>query len=102
MWSGSICPKCGKEFFSTALHAYKDDSGVNYCSYSCLNHRFDDADEYRPIEMLNFDGVVLKTFNSIVEAWNYVGGKPERIRDAARNEIGYRRFKWRYKKNVGD
>ena len=96
-----ICPVCGKEFCPTAMHAYMD-NGVPYCSWTCFNHRFDDLNDRRPIEMLNFDGRVMKTFNSVAEALSYVGGTPKGLLNAVRNEIGYRRFKWRYKKNNGE
>ena len=94
---GNVCPKCGKEFFPTALHAYKDGDTL-YCSWSCLNRRFDEDGEHRQIEMLNFDGRVMNTFNSIAEAIYYVGGKPELLIRALKTETAYKRFRWRYKK----
>lgn len=30
------CPVCGKEFYTTPLHVYKDTSGKKLCSWSCL------------------------------------------------------------------
>lgn len=30
------CPVCGKEFYTTPLHVYKDTSGNKLCSWSCL------------------------------------------------------------------
>ncbi len=30
------CPICGKEFYTTPLHVYKDSSGKKLCSWSCL------------------------------------------------------------------
>lgn len=97
MWNGCDCPRCGKNFYPTALHAYKDEKGVNYCSWSCLNHRFDEDNEHRVIEMLNYDGLVLNTFNSVAEALLYNGGTPKGLIKALRDGTSYRRFKWRYK-----
>lgn len=95
------CPYCGKEFFPTANHIYKDkNTNAEYCCWTCFNHRYDDLNDRRPIEMLNFDGKVMKTFNSVAEALLYAGGTPKGLLNAVGNEIGYRRFKWRYKQTI--
>lgn len=98
------CRRCGKEYFPTPMHAYKDDKG-SYCSWTCFNHRFDNKKDVRPIEMLDYADiygkrlVVKKTFNSIAEALSYVGGTPTALRRAVKEERTYKHFMWRYKKD---
>lgn len=40
----AICEKCGKEFFPTPYHRFRD-GGKYYCKWTCYNHRNDSTKE---------------------------------------------------------
>ena len=99
MLDGTICPKCGKEFFPYPEHAYKVGS-KRYCSWTCLNHRNDGIQKksLKIVEQYTLNGVFVREFESAAKAAEFVNGSTNRIRDACRGkcEKAYK-FRWKYK-----
>ena len=98
VFDGAICPKCGKEFFPTPVHAYKH-GGKRYCSWTCLNHRDEKPRKsLKHVEQYTLNGVFIREFASAAEAAEFVNGTTNCIRDACRGkcEKAYK-FKWKYK-----
>ena len=96
MIEGVKCPRCGKEHYPTPDHVYRDSKGM-YCGWHCFNHRYDDELE-RKVEMVNSEGEVVRTFNSIAEAIAQVRGQAFRVIRAIAQKEEYRNYFWRYKK----
>lgn len=93
------CVKCGKNFVPTRPeYAWKD-----CCSYTCYIHRDDEKTKAiphaKPVEQYTRDGTYLMTFNSAVEAAEYVGlKKAESIRDCCNEKTeSSAGFLWRWK-----
>jgi hypothetical protein len=99
-WNGPIeahCKKCGKEFYPTPYHVYKDSKG-KYCCWTCFNHRKDGkTPQYQQIECLYSDGTVVKTFQSPTKASEWVGGIPRIIKRSCEEHTEYKGYYWRFK-----
>lgn len=91
------CPHCGKIFFPTPMHVYKD-SKHRYCSWTCFNHR-NDGKKHRwsMVEALYSDGTVAMTFQSATKAAEWLGGQPHEIKQAIDNNTTYKGYLWRTK-----
>jgi hypothetical protein len=95
MFEGAYCEKCGKEFFPTAFHVYKDYKGM-YCSWSCFNHRKDNQRFTRKrIEVLQ-NGEVVDTYPSAKYAADVFGCCEQSIGNACRNGTEFKGYHWRY------
>lgn len=92
------CVVCGKNFikYRGREYAYGD-----CCSYTCYMHRDDNKTipHAKPVEQYTRDGTYLMTFNSAVEAAEYVGlKKAESIRDCCNGKTeSSAGFLWRWK-----
>ena len=100
---GTICPKCGKEFFPYPEHAYKA-GGKRYCSWTCLNHRHESKEIHRgnkkskAVKQYTPEGVFLREFESARQAANVLGCSPVTIRTACRGKTKVAlKFIWKYK-----
>jgi DNA-directed RNA polymerase subunit RPC12/RpoP len=92
-----FCVKCGKEFYPTSEHRYKDYAG-RYCSWTCFNHRKDGRKyKYQAVECLYADGTPVRTFQSATKAAEWIGGEPTRIKEACNNNTFYKNYYWRVK-----
>lgn len=95
MFEGAYCEKCGKEFFPTSMHVYKDYKGM-YCSWSCYTHRKDNLRYTRKkVEALE-NGEVVAAYPSAKFAAEAVGCREETIRDACRKGSKCKGYHWRY------
>lgn len=92
------CIKCGKEFYPTSEHIYKDNRG-RYCSWTCFNHRNDGKkSRYTPVEKCTLNGVLIETYQSLNKANEYNAGcSISGIREAIETREPYKGFLWRYK-----
>lgn len=93
----SYCKKCGKEFYPTPMHVYRDSTGT-YCCWTCFSHRRKKkpASNAKKVEQY-LDDEPWKTFSSATEAAKYIGGLPAGIRKACLTGTKYKCFFWRYK-----
>ncbi len=92
------CKGCGKEFYPTPMHRYRDYTGV-YCGWTCFNHR-KDKKKPRPtkqVELHTVNGDFVSSFASATEAAQRIGGLPDAIRDACRTGETYKGYKWNYR-----
>lgn len=91
------CKRCGKAFFPTPAHVYKDGYG-KYCSWKCFNHRKDGkTPRWTPVECLYPNGEHIRTFQSATKAAEWIGGKPDLIKKACMEDTTYKNYLWRYK-----
>lgn len=99
---GYSCIACGKEFFPTPVHKYRDAKG-KYCCWTCFNHRNDGkTSRWQAVECLYMDGTYVRTFRSINQAAEWIGSASNdaaRLRDAIINDKPYKGYLWRFKKN---
>lgn len=76
MLEGTKCVKCGKEFFPTPMHVFRDWRG-HYCCWTCYNHRNDGREKAEPktkqVEQWSLDGELIKIFRSPAEAAEAIG-----------------------------
>lgn len=101
---GKHCKKCGKEFFPTPEHVYKDHNGA-YCSWSCFSHRNDRKPrERKQVEQYNLDKVLIRTFANADEAAEKIKGTAGGLREAcikashSEDQLYlYKKYYWRYK-----
>ena len=106
MIEGTNCVKCGKEFFPTPLHVYRDWRG-SYCCWTCYNHRNDGSKRgvnTKQVEQWSTDGELIKIFKSAVEAAEAVDVEPDTIAHACRKAQYETRllypcqgYMWRYR-----
>lgn len=93
---GCNCLRCGKEFFPTPMHVYKDHRG-RYCSWTCFNHRNDGRkSRWQQVECLYDDGALMRTFQSATKAAEWIGTSAHIIKRAIENDEIYNGYKWRY------
>jgi hypothetical protein len=96
------CAKCGKEFFATPSHVYKERVGKNprkwYCSWTCFNHRKEPKKfaNCQKVEQLTLDGKSVKIFQSATNAHDCTGFKYEGIRQACKEHTPFKGYLWRY------
>lgn len=102
LFDSYYCKKCGKEFFPTPDHVYKDSHG-KYCSWTCFNHR-NEGPEFKQVEMYDDRGVLIKIFDNAEDAANYVGGTVggmrwacTRARSSPNKMYKYKKHLWKYK-----
>ena len=93
------CPVCGKHFVRAAKHLYKEGKAC-YCSWSCFNHRDDDAVKPRAVEQYTRSGIVKRTYKSIEDAADIIGGSSLDIFEACKNCTFYKGYLWRYRNDV--
>lgn len=103
MMQGQRCPVCRKEFFPTIYWVYKKE-GVLYCSWKCYRAKIKNqpkpyAKMHKKVEMLDTDGNVVKTFDGIREAADYVGGSYSRMSQVCREKLTYKKHMWRYRED---
>lgn len=103
-FEGVICPECGKEFFPFPEHAYKF-GGMRLCSWSCLNSRRKKAKSGRRgikrVEQYTLDGELVRVFDSVNQAAEYMGCCPETIREVCRGkQKAALKFIWKYKSDT--
>lgn len=92
------CTKCGKEFYPTPVHIYKDYNG-RYCSWTCFNHR-NDGKPNKPMAVecvYPETGEVAKTFPSATKAAEWIGAVPKTITRALELGCESKGYLWRYK-----
>lgn len=98
----AFCVKCGKEFYPTPKHIYKDNRG-RYCCWTCFNHRNDGKkSRWQVVECLYADGTVANTFRSPNQAAEWIGSASNdlpKIREACMNDTKYKGYFWRFKKD---
>ena len=98
---GTICPKCGKEFFPYPEHVYTAKK-KRYCSWSCFNHR-DEAKRVRVykskmVQQFTLDGKLIREFKSVNQAAEYMGCSAQTIRNACNGKtMKSPKFIWKYK-----
>ena len=102
MIQGTICPRCGKEFFPTDEWVYAD-GRKKWCSWTCYNHREEKKIVRRNAKRVmqySLDGKHIRTFDSAREAAECMGCLPDTIRDACRGQRGGKavRYVWKYQK----
>lgn len=99
MLEGSYCKKCGKEFFPTSMHAYKDRSGY-YCSWTCFSHRESKKKGIYAfkIECYDLNGNFIDIYDSAEIAAEIHDASGRDIQKACRNGTPYKDHLWRYKK----
>lgn len=100
---GSICPKCGKEFFPYPEHVYKYGK-QRWCSWTCFNHRNDGKNRAgkgwsgKVVQQYTLDGELIREFKSVNKAADYMGCCANTIRKACVGETKMaRKFIWKYK-----
>lgn len=95
---GTICPKCGKEFFPTPEHVYKENR-LRWCSWSCFSRRKEKKrKQYKIVEQYTLEGVFIRDFDSANQAAEYMGCATQTIRNACTGIVGSaRKFIWKYK-----
>lgn len=98
------CKRCGKNFWVAPYHIYRDDKGM-YCTWTCYNHRNDDAKNphHKSRTVMQCDqstGFVIATFNSITEAADHINGEAKTISRACATDKPYKGYLWRYKNDV--
>ena len=95
---GTICPKCGKEFFPYPEHVYKAGS-KRYCSWTCFNHRSErKAKKYKAVEQYTLEGVFVRYFDSVNQAAETMGCCPKTIRDVCTGKTkSALKSIWKYK-----
>lgn len=93
------CARCGKEFYPTAEHVYKDYFNKKYCSWTCYNHRNDGKQKvYKEVEQYTLDGEFVRDFKSANEAAEFVGCNPSNIRMVCLGKNkSCAKFLWKYK-----
>lgn len=92
------CAKCGKEFYPTPMHRYKDGRRRRYCCWTCFNHRNDGRKtHWTPVECLYPSGELVKTFQSATKAAEWLGGNPSLIKEACMKDTEYKGYLWRFK-----
>lgn len=103
MIDGTICPKCGKEFFPYPNHAYTA-NGKRYCCWTCYLHRNEKKKRknYKVVEQYTLDGKFVRSFDSVNKAAEFMGCCPTTISEACRGlrESKARKFIWKYKSDV--
>lgn len=97
----SFCKECGKEFYPTPMHVYKDERGI-FCSWTCYRKEYHEKQELkkrtsRQIEKYTLDNVYIKTYKDAVDAAIDICGQEQRVRKACREGIIYKNHLWRYK-----
>ena len=101
MLEGSYCKTCGKEFFPTPLHVYKDTRGV-YCCWTCFNHRTSKKKgiyAYK-IECYDLDGNFLDIYDSADAVAELLGFDKWHVQAACRSGKEYRGYLWKYEKKL--
>lgn len=104
-WNERHCKICGKEFYPTTDHIYKE-NGEYYGCWTCFNRREKKKAprwSTKTIEVYNLEGELLETFTSVEKAADYVGGIGNNIRAACKKAEmspdklwGYKVYLWRY------
>ena len=92
-----FCKKCGKEFYPTPDHVYKDYTGT-YCCWTCFNyHRKTENKKFhrKKIEILT-GGEVVDTYPSAQYAAKVFRVEPDMIQKACREERYFKGYHWRY------
>ena len=93
------CKKCGKEFYPTLEHVYKDHTGM-YCCWTCFDHhRKNKKYPYKRVELIDKNGEVIFTYKSARYAAEVVKGTEEDIRKACKFGTVYFGYRWRYAKD---
>ena len=93
-----FCKKCGKEFYPTPEHVYKDYTGL-YCCWTCFDyHRQNKHYRRKPVEVLE-KGEVVGRYPSAVIAAKTFDVSEESIKKACRNNRTYKGYQWRYAEN---
>ena len=97
----AYCVACGKEFYPTPEHVYKDSKG-QYCCWTCFNHRNDGKEtRWRQVEKCDLDGDVISIYQSAGKAAEYnYGCTSKGIIKAINSGKPYKGFIWRYKKKT--
>lgn len=81
-----ICPICGKHFFPTPEHVYKNGKKV-FCSYTCFLKGKTQAGAFsKKVSQYALDGTLIKTFDSAVLASTKTGIHLNSIRLCCRNQ----------------
>ena len=101
MLGTKTCAKCGKEFFATPMHVYKDRHNHKwYCSWTCFNRRKKKKSNellgVKQVEQLTLDGKSVKIFRSATNAHESTGFKLENIQKACKEQTPYNGYLWRY------
>lgn len=90
------CKKCGKEFYPTPEHAYKDHTGM-YCCWTHFNeHRKARQNKYKKVIALNREHVELITYPSASYAARVMNCEASGIQSACREGTFYMGYFWRY------
>lgn len=95
---GTICPKCGKEFFPYPQHIYKCGS-KRYCSWTCFNHKDDGKpSKNKAVLQYTLDGVFIREFESAKQAADFIDGTANYIRYVClgQRKSAYKSI-WKYK-----
>lgn len=95
MLEAHYCKKCGKEFYPTPEHVYKDYTGM-YCCWTCFDHHRKTQNYRRkPVEVLE-GGEVIATYPSAVIASKVFHVSEEGVKKACRTNSTYKGYHWRY------
>lgn len=106
MLAGANCVKCGKEFYPTPMHVFRDWRGL-YCCWTCYNHRNDGCEQKimtKQVEQWSLDGELIKIFRSASEAAEAIDvaySTMTKVCKQARSESSllytFRGYMWRYR-----
>ena len=99
MLQGSLCKTCGKEFFPTPMHVYKDYSG-QYCCWTCFSRRTTKKKGIHAfkIERYDLDGIFLDIHDSADIAAEIFDLGSREIQRACRDGTPYGGYLWKYEK----
>lgn len=97
------CAICGKIFYPTELHVYKDHHGL-YCSWTCYRKRdqikgpakIRMRQRYKKIDQYTLDGEYVDTHVNAEYAAYAVDGVVGSLRAAITNERPYKGYVWKY------
>lgn len=92
------CPICGRRFIRAPKHLYKEGKKC-YCSWTCFMHRNDQM-KRRAVEQYTKRGTLARTYSSIEEAADIIGGTTDEIHAACKNCSFYKGYLWRYKNDL--
>lgn len=98
MLEPSYCKHCGKEFYPTPDHVYKDDDGI-YCGWNCLTqHRNSNKAHCKQVQLMdpNDPGTPLYTYKNARYAASVFRGSEVDIRRACKTGERCYGYHWRY------
>ena len=100
------CPHCGKMHIPAPQHAHVDSRGA-YCKPTCWLHRNDNVRDKRRytgkkrVIQRTLDGVIVKVFESAIDAAGLFNCPPNSIAKACREGVKCHGYYWSYEEVSG-